>query len=129
MKTKSIATPATATVAKSSKVSKTAKAEVSTPSTEKVTKEKKVKVLSKEVTPSNKASLVEAVIAKREVKYIYPAEVVDTLTRKSWRQKTRNKLESLEKALLKITDKESKEYRKAKKAFESFKAEVVKPEA
>ena len=84
------------------------------------------KKLVKEVTPRNQANLVESVISNRQVKYIYPADVNDTLSRKSWRQKVRNKLEALKMKMLEIADKNSKEFKSAKKAYESYEKQVIK---
>ena len=92
----------------------------------KANKEKEETV--KEVAKQQKAALVEKVIANREVKYIYPEDVVDTLSRKTWRQKTRNKLHQLELAVSRIKDQNSKEYKKALKEYNDFKKEVLKPE-
>ena len=92
----------------------------------KANKEKEATV--KEVAKQQKAALVEKVIANREVKYIYPEDVVDTLSRKTWRQKTRNKLHQLELAVSRIKDQNSKEYKKALKEYNDFKNEVLKPE-
>lgn len=92
----------------------------------KANKEKEATV--KEVAKQQKAALVERVIANREVKYIYPENVVDTLSRKTWRQKTRNKLHQLELAVSRIKDQNSKEYKKALKEYNDFKKEVLKPE-
>ena len=92
----------------------------------KANKEKEATV--KEVAKQQKADLVEKVIANREVKYIYPKDVVDTLSRKTWRQKTRNKLHQLELAVSRIKDQNSKEYKKALKEYNDFKKEVLKPE-
>lgn len=92
----------------------------------KANKEKEATV--KEVAKQQKAALVEKVIANREVKYIYPEDVVDTLSRKTWRQKTRNKLHQLELAVSRIKDQNSKEYKKALKEYNDFKKEVLKPE-
>ena len=89
-------------------------------------KEKEATV--KEVAKQQKAALVEKVIANRDVKYIYPEDVVDTLSRKTWRQKTRNKLHQLELAVSRIKDQNSKEYKKALKEYNDFKKEVLKPE-
>ena len=89
-------------------------------------KEKEATV--KEVAKQQKAALVEKVIANREVKYIYPEDVVDTLSRKTWRQQTRNKLHQLELAVSRIKDQNSKEYKKALKEYNDFKKEVLKPE-
>lgn len=82
----------------------------------------------KEVAKQQKAALIEKVVANREVKYIYPEDVTDTLSRKTWRQKTRNKLHQLELAVSLIKDQNSKEYKKALKEYNDFKKEVLKPE-
>ena len=92
----------------------------------KANKEKEATV--KEVAKQQKVALVEKVIANREVKYIYPEDVVDTLSRKTWRQKTRNKLHQLELAVSRIKDQNSKEYKKALKEYNDFRNEVLKPE-
>lgn len=90
--------------------------------------DKEAKATAKEVAKQQKATLVEKVIANREVKYIYPEDVTDTLSRKTWRQKTRNKLHQLELAVSRIKDQNSKEYKKALKEYNDFKKEVLKPE-
>lgn len=101
---------------------------------EKPKKEKKAKEvvlkkkLTKEVADQQKVNIMEEVIAHRQVKYKYPEDVVDTLARKTWRQKTRNELHSLELALSRIKDQNSKEWKKANKEYETFKAHVLKPE-
>ena len=92
----------------------------------KANKEKEATV--KKVAKQQKAALVEKVIANREVKYIYPEDVVDTLSRKTWRQKTRNKLHQLELAVSRIKDHNSKEYKKALKEYNDFRKEVLQPE-
>ena len=38
----------------------------------------------KEVKQQQKPSIIEQVISNREVKYVYPEDVVDTLARKKW---------------------------------------------
>lgn len=73
------------------------------------------------------AALLEAVVSKREVKYIYPDDVQDTLARKKWRAQTRNELHRLEREMHRITDQNSKEFKAAKKAFEDFSKKVLKP--
>jgi PREDICTED: microtubule-associated protein 1B len=101
---------------------------------EKPKKEKKSKEvvlkkeLTKEVAKQQKVNIMEEVIAHRQVKYKYPDDVVDTLARKTWRQKTRNELHRLELALSRIKDQNSKEWKKANKEYESFKDQVLKPE-
>lgn len=87
----------------------------------------KAKVI-KETEERQKVNLVEKVIAHREVKYIYPDDVVDTLARKKWRQQTRNKLHELELKMNRLREADKKEFEKAKKAFEDYKKTVLKPE-
>ena len=87
---------------------------------------KKDKV-TKEVTKQQNTAILEQVISHREVKYIYPEDVIDTLARKRWRQQTRNELHRLEREMYRIKDSNSKEYKAAKKAFEDFQAKVLKP--
>lgn len=89
---------------------------------------KAAEATAKEVAKQQKAALVEKVVANREVKYIYPEDVTDTLSRKTWRQKTRNKLHQLELAVGRIKDQNSKEYKKALKEYNDFKKQVLKPE-
>ena len=90
-------------------------------------KSKKEQVV-KEVKEQQKPSIIEQVISNREVKYVYPADVVDTLARKKWRQQTRNELHRLELAMARIKDSNSKEFKAAAKAYEDFKKKVLKPE-
>lgn len=104
------------------KNSKTAKA--SAPKAKKTKKEQVVK----EVKEQQKPSIIEQVISNREVKYVYPADVVDTLARKKWRQQTRNELHRLELAMARIKDTNSKEFKAAAKSYEDFKKRVLKPE-
>ena len=119
---------------KKDKKAKKAKAEASakvietpTAKEKKEKKAKKAKVV-KEVAAQQKESILEEVVSKRGVKYIYPEDVQDTLSRKTWRQKTRNELHRLELAVSRIKDTNSNEYKKALKAYEDFKATVLKPE-
>lgn len=94
-------------------------------------KEKKVKKTKKEklVDKTKKkveANLVEGVVTKREVKYIYPADCEDTLSRKKFRQQVRNKIHQLELAMLRIENQNSKEFKKAKKEYLEYKNQFVK---
>ena len=82
----------------------------------------------KEVKEQQKPSIIEQVISNREVKYVYPADVVDTIARKKWRQQTRNELHRLELAMARIKDQNSKEFKAAAKAYEDFRKKVLKPE-
>lgn len=104
------------------KNSKTTKA--SAPKAKKTKKEQVVK----EVKEQQKPSIIEQVISNREVKYVYPADVVDTLARKKWRQQTRNELHRLELAMARIKDQNSKEFKAAAKAYKDFRKKVLKPE-
>ena len=85
-------------------------------------KSKKDKLISK-TQEKVEANLVEEVVTKREVKYIYPA---DTLSRKKFRQQVRNKIHQLELAMLRIENQDSKEYKKAKKEYLEYKNQFVK---
>ena len=71
-------------------------------------------------------NLVEEVITKREVKYIYPADCQDTLSRKKHRQQVRNQLNRLELEMLRIEDKQSKEFKAKEKEYLKFKKANVK---
>ena len=92
------------------------------------TKTSKKEQVVKEVKEQQKPSIIEQVISNREVKYVYPEDVVDTLARKKWRQQTRNELHRLELAMARIKDTNSKEFKAAAKAYEDFKKKVLKPE-
>lgn len=94
-------------------------------------KEKKVKNNKKEKLVDNtkkkgEANLVEEVVTKREVKYLYPEDCEDTLSRKKFRQTVRNKIHQLELAMLRIEDQDSKEFKKAKKEYLKYKNQFVK---
>ncbi len=92
---------------------------------EKVEKSKKDKLVSK-AQKKVEANLVEEVVTKREVKYIYPADCEDTLSRKKFRQQVRNKIHQLELAMLRIENQDSKEFKKAKKEYLEYKNQFVK---
>ena len=87
-------------------------------------KSKKEQVI-KEVEKQQKPSIIEKVISNREVKYVYPKDVTDTLARKKWRQQTRNELHRLEREMFRIKD---QNFKKAAKAYEDFRNKVLKPE-
>lgn len=93
---------------------------------EKTKSETKKEAVTKEVTKINKTQLVEKVVSNREVKYIYPDDVNDTLSRKAWRQKVRNKLERLERDMFRIKDQNSKEYKAAEKSYNEYRKTVLK---
>ena len=91
----------------------------------------------KDVAKKQKASIKEKVVSEREVKYIYPLKEDEETgkmremtkdEKKSWRQATRNEYRSLEREMNRfIQDQSSKEYKAAKKAFDTFTAQVLKP--
>lgn len=114
-------TPVTKIKAKVVKTTKKAKKE-----TPKETPETTKAKVTKEVEAQQKANLIEGVVAHREVKYIYPDDVTDTLARKKWRQQIRNKLKDLERAYLRIQNENTKESREAKKALEEYQSKVLK---
>lgn len=87
----------------------------------------KEEAITQEVTKQQNAAIVEQVISNREVKYLYPKDVTDTLTRKRWRQQVRNELHKLERTLYRIKDQNSKEFKEAKQKYEDFQAKVLKP--
>lgn len=101
------------------------KAEKVEKSKEALKKSKKDKLISK-TQEKVEANLVEEVVTKREVKYIYPADCEDTLSRKKFRQQVRNKIHQLELAMLRIENQDSKEYKKAKKEYLKYKNQFVK---
>ena len=120
---------------KSKKDKKTKKAEVIEVPVAKSKKKKDETV--KDVAKKQKASIKEKVVSEREVKYIYPLKEDENTgemremtkdEKKSWRQATRNEYRSLEREMNRfIQDQSSKEYKAAKKAFDAFTAQVLKP--
>lgn len=114
-------------VEKSKKALKKGEEETTAPAAEekKKKKSKKDKLVAK-AQKKVEANLVEEVVTKREVKYIYPADCEDTLSRKKFRQQVRNKIHQLELAMLRIENQDSKEYKKAKKEYLEYKNQFVK---
>jgi hypothetical protein len=107
------------------------KAKAKREETPEAAKEKKVNKTQKEklVNKTKKkveANLIEEVVTKREVKYIYPADCEDPLSRKKFRQTVRNKIHQLELAMLRIEDQDSKEFKKAKEEYLEYKNQFVK---
>lgn len=88
-------------------------------------KEKVVKKIKKQA----EVNLVEEVISRKEVKYIYPEDCKDVLSRKKFRQQVRNKLHQLELQMYRIQDKQSTEFKKKEKEYLSFRKKNVKKEA
>lgn len=91
----------------------------------KVKKTKKENLVDK-AKKKAEVNLIEEVVTKREVKYLYPDGCEDTLSRKKFRQTVRNKIHQLELAMHRIQDQESKEFKKAKKEYLDYKNQYVK---
>lgn len=108
---------------KESKAKEESKAKLVKTTTKKVSKKKEV---VKEVAKQQKPNIIEQVISNREVKYIYPDNITDTLSRKKWRQQTRNELRKLEREMLRIQDHNSKEYKSAQNKYITFQKKVLK---
>ncbi|WP_159068283.1 hypothetical protein, partial [Klebsiella pneumoniae] len=100
---------------KESKAKEEPKAKLVKTTTKKASTKKEEVV--KEVAKQQKPNIIEQVISNREVKYIYPDDVTDTLSRKKWRQQTRNELRKLEREMLRIQDHNSKEYKSAQNKY------------
>lgn len=109
---------------KESKAKKEPKAKLVKTTTKKASTKKEEVV--KEVAKQQKPYIIEQVISNREVKYIYPDDVTDTLSRKKWRQQTRNELRKLERKMLRIQDHNSKEYKSAQNKYITFQKKVLK---
>lgn len=103
---------------KESKAKEEPKAKLVKTTTKKASTKKEEVV--KEVVKQQKPNIIEQVISNREVKYIYPDDVTDTLSRKKWRQQTRNELRKLEREMLRIQDHNSKEYKSAQNKYITF---------
>lgn len=109
---------------KESKAKEEPKAKLVKTTTKKASTKKEQVV--KEVAKQQKPNIIEQVISNREVKYIYPDDVTDTLSRKKWRQQTRNELRKLEREMLRIQDHNSKEYKSAQNKYITFQKKVLK---
>ena len=109
---------------KESKAKEEPKAKLVKTTTKKASTKKEEVV--KEVAKQQKPNIIEQVISNREMKYIYPDDVTDTLSRKKWRQQTRNELRKLEREMLRIQDHNSKEYKSAQNKYITFQKKVLK---
>lgn len=109
---------------KESKAKEEPKAKLVKTTTKKASTKKEEVV--KEVAQQQKPNIIEQVISHREVKYIYPDDITDTLSRKKWRQQTRNELRKLEREMLRIQDHNSKEYKSAQNKYITFQKKVLK---
>lgn len=103
---------------------KEAKAKVSAKEAKKEKASKKEK-LTKKLALQQAVEIVEKVAKERVVKYKYPEDVTDSLSRKTWRQKVRSKLRQLELAKSRIEDQNSKEFKEALKAYKTYCSEVL----
>lgn len=109
---------------KESKAKEEPKAKLVKTTTKKASTKKEEVV--KEVAKQQKPNIIEQVISNREVKYLYPDDITDTLSRKKWRQQTRNELRKLEREMLRIQDHNSKEYKSAQNKYITFQKKVLK---
>lgn len=109
---------------KESKAKEEPKAKLVKTTTKKASTKKEEVV--KGVAKQQKPNIIEQVISNREVKYIYPDDITDTLSRKKWRQQTRNELRKLEREMLRIQDHNSKEYKSAQNKYITFQKKVLK---
>lgn len=92
---------------------------------EKKEKSSKKEKLTKKLALQQAVEIVEKVAKERVVKYKYPEDVTDSLSRKTWRQKVRSKLRQLELAKSRIEDQNSKEFKEALKAYKNYCSEVL----
>ncbi len=105
---------------------KEVKAEAKTSAKEaKKEKASKKEKLTKKLALQQAVEIVEKVAKERVVKYKYPEDVTDSLSRKTWRQKVRSKLRQLELAKSRIEDQNSKEFKEALKAYKNYCSEVL----
>ena len=109
---------------KESKAKEEPKAKLVKTTTKKASTKKEEVV--KEVAKQQKPNIIEQVISNREVKYIYPDDITDTLSRKKWRQQTRNELRKLEREMLRIQDHNSKEYKAAQNKYITCQKKLLK---
>lgn len=94
--------------------------------TPKTTTKDPEKAVKKQVKKTAEVNLMEEVVSKREVKYIYPADITDTLARKKWRQQVRNEIKKLKLAMAEIEDRNSKEFKKREKEYLTYYKKHVK---
>ena len=110
---------------KTSKNDAKAKASKKEAKAEKQEKPSKKEKLTKKLALQQAVEIVQKVAKERVVKYKYPEDVKDSLTRKTWRQKVRSKLRQLELAKARIDDQNSKEFKKALKEYNEYRSEVL----
>lgn len=110
---------------KTSKKEVKAKASKKEAKAEKAEKPSKKEKLTKKIALQQAVEIVQKVAKERVVKYKYPEDVKDSLSRKTWRQKVRSKLRQLELAKARIEDQNSKEFKEALKAYNEYRSEVL----
>jgi hypothetical protein len=75
-------------------------------------------------TEKNVGKVIQQTIVNRELKWLYPDDVTDTLTRKSWRQKARNEIQRLEKRIFNLMNAEGEITQENKKKANKLKKEI-----
>ena len=83
-------------------------------------KEKVEEVDSKKKTSKKEKKETKTIQVEREVKYAYPEDINDSMTRKKFRHECRAKKQRFENELGKIKDKKSKEYLAKEKEYKAF---------
>lgn len=81
---------------------------------------------SKKATDLNKKNVKESVAevkSQRVVKWIWPTDITDTISRKSWRQKMRGKIRTMERNIAKME--EGKEKAAAVKELSAIRKECL----
>lgn len=71
------------------------------------------------ITEANKAATVQKVVVKRELKYQYPKGMVDTLARKSYRQKVRNTIRKMSRQIAKLKGEEKAALKQELEAYQA----------
>lgn len=85
-------------------------------------KSKKPILKKEKLDTENAKKIKQEVISMRELKYVYPEGMTNTLDKKAFRQKCRAKVASLESKILNATD--DKEKKAFQKELSEFQAEV-----
>lgn len=92
------------------------------PKTKKATVRKPVSNKA-EIDKATSEGVKQATVVNRVIKYNYPENVKDPLERKSWRQKTRAKLRSMEREITKAPNKTA--VKKLTTALNQYRKEVL----
>lgn len=86
--------------------------------TKKLVKKAPAKTSKAAIDKANEAAIVKEMTSNRELKYIYPTDIVGPLERKAFRAKVRAKIKQFEKA---ITSLKGKDLAEKKKEYTAFK--------